>query len=142
MSNESEFPDNASVRNFLEALGQHNCIARVEETADTRTVNLTLQTGAGMRIRVTNIYCVGEADVVEILREDPSIDAIVTLSAWNRFTSDAWDYCSERQKGVFTWKGFFGALNYRKFWLYHELSIDLNDYEVAAEKRRRRREWN
>jgi hypothetical protein len=91
---------------------------------------------------MTNIYCVGEADVREFLDCGPALDVVVTLSAWNMVSSDAAAYGRERQKGIFTWKQFFGSLNYRKFWLYEEIPAGLDARQAATERTRRRTAWN
>jgi len=142
VTNERDLPDEDSVQKFIAALRGHSAVLAVSDPSAELTVEVQRRNGSKIRLKMTNIYCVGEADAVEFLSDDPKIDAIVTLSAWNSFTSDAWDYCTERSKGVFTWSGLFGALNYRKFWLYVPIRDDLKPQEIAAEKRRRHRNWN
>jgi hypothetical protein len=42
-----------------------------------------------MNLYVCNIYQLGVADVEEVLDEVGSVDAIVTMSAWNRYSPEA-----------------------------------------------------
>lgn len=142
MANASDIPEERSVVEFVNALEQHSKVAEVAEDAGELTVRVVLKSGHAIRVRMTNIYCVGEADVRELLAEDPLLDAVVTLSAWNLVSGSAGSYGAERRVGVFTWKQFFGAINYQKFWLYVEMPYSLEGDALAAERRRRRREWN
>ncbi len=91
---------------------------------------------------MTNIYVVGVADVAAVLGECKDINVVVTLSAWNMVSADARQYGNQRRVGVFTWKDFWGAMNYRKYWLYEPLPLDIKDKDLAAERRRRKRAWN
>lgn len=81
---------------------------------------------------LTNIYIVGEADVIEILAEAPEVNAIVTMSAWNSYSNDAKSYAKERGVGLFTFSEFLGAVYYegRKF---------LDYTPPSAEERAKRR---
>lgn len=142
MANANDIPEERSVTEFIRALRQHDKVSSVSRDSDERTLEVTLTTGTALRICMTNIYCVGEADVREFLDDSPSPNVIVTLSAWNMVSADAAAYGRQRQKGVFTWKDFFGALNYKKYWLYEEMPHGLDSCEMAAERRRRRSAWN
>jgi hypothetical protein len=63
-----------------------------------------------LTLYVCNLYEVGVADVEEILREEPTIDAIVTMSLWNRYSPQAKELASQRSVGLFKPREFFGAL--------------------------------
>jgi len=142
MANASDTPDDTSVSAFEKALRQHSSVDSVTSDAEDLTLHITLTTGIVIRVRMTNNYCVGEADVREFLDSDPKLDAIVTLSSWNLVTSEAAEYGRERRKGVFTWKQFFGSLNYRKYWLYQDIPANFDSGQIIAEKKRRRSAWN
>lgn len=141
MGNLSKIPDPESVTKFVLALDQHSKVTSVMLESPT-LLTVKLAVGNLLQVETSNIYCVGEADVREILAENPTLNSIVTLSAWNMVTNDAAQYGRERQKGVFTWKQFFGAINYRKFWLYEEMPTGLKPPEIAQERKRRDRAWN
>lgn len=142
MANESDTPDERSIKEFLRAIRQHDKVSAVSVNPGEVTVKIALAAGTTLRILMTNIYCIGEADVREFLDNDPRIDVIVTLSAWNLVSADASSYGRQKRKGVFTWKEFFGALNYKKYWLYEDLPYGLDNKELVAERRRRRSAWN
>ena len=61
---------------------------------------------------LTNIYIVGEADVVEILSEYKDNDCIVTMSVWNSYTGRAESVCKKQNIGLFVFKEFLGAVYY------------------------------
>lgn len=65
-----------------------------------------------LNLFLTNIYIVGEADVIEILAEAPEINTIVTMSAWNSYSHDAKIYAKEHDVGLFTFAEFLGAVYY------------------------------
>ena len=142
MANASDIPEDRSITEFIRALRQHNKVTTVARDSEELTLEIALESGITLRVRMTNIYCVGEADVREFLDNHPDLDAIVTLSVWNLVSADASAYGRQRGKGVFIWKEFFGALNYRKYWLYEDLPYGLDANELAAERRRRRTAWN
>ena len=142
MTNASDFPEESSITIFVKALRQHDKVSSVTMAPGEFTLCITLTTDVVIRVRMTNIYCVGVADVREFLDFDPELDLVVTLSSWNLVTSDSAEYGRERRKGIFTWKQFFGSLNYRNFWLYQDIPFGLDSQQIAAEKRRRRNAWN
>jgi hypothetical protein len=59
---------------------------------------------------VCNIYQLGVADVEEILEEYSGIDAIVTVSAWNRYSPQAKELANECNIGLFKPNELMGAL--------------------------------
>ncbi len=142
MANASDIPKDNSISDFVKALRQHNKVSSITREEADLTLSVALDSGTILRVRMTNIYCVGEADAREFLDDDPHLDAVVTLSAWNLVSSDPVSYGRERQTGIFTWKAFFGAINYGKYWLYEEIPYGLDTKQVAAERRRRRVAWN
>lgn len=143
MANGSDTPDEQSIAEFIKTLCQHDKVASVNRDSGELTVEISiLGSSAILRVYMTNIYCVGEADVREFLDVHPSLSAIVTLSSWNQVSTDASAYGRDRKKGVFTWKQFFGALNYKKYWLYEDLPYGIDSKRLAAERKRRRTAWN
>jgi hypothetical protein len=84
-----------------------------------------------LNLYLTNLYIVGEADVVEILAEAPEINAIVTMSGWNSYSNDAKSYAKEHDVGLFKFSEFLGAVYYdRQRFL---------DYEPPSDEERARR---
>lgn len=140
MANARETPDPQSIEAFITALQGHSKIVSASHRSGTYLLDVRLENSTRLVVYMTNLYVVGEADVVEILGGHPDVNCIVTLSAWNMTGEDAVTYGRSRMVGVFKWKEFFGAINYRKFWLYEELPYDAA--KAAAERKRRRTAWN
>jgi hypothetical protein len=67
---------------------------------------------ADIKVYLTNIYIVSEADVYEILSMDSDIDCIVTMSNWNSYTLDAKKLCKQQGIGLFEFSEFLGAVYY------------------------------
>ena len=67
---------------------------------------------SNLRVFMTNSYITGEADVYEILGHNRGVNVIVSMSAWNSYTSSAKELCEERGVGLFTFKEFLGAVYY------------------------------
>jgi len=65
-----------------------------------------------LNLFLTNIYTVGRADVIEILSIAPLTNAIVTMSAWNSYSSEAKSYAKENGVGLFKFAEFLGAVYY------------------------------
>ncbi|MFD7732048.1 hypothetical protein ACFV6F_16875 [Kitasatospora phosalacinea] len=65
-----------------------------------------------INLYVTNIYTVGVADVQEILDAHPVVNCILTVSAWNNYTSMAKEYAKGVKVGLFRFYELKGALNY------------------------------
>lgn len=66
-----------------------------------------------VRTFLTNVYIVSLADVYEIMSEHPDLNAIVTMSAWNGYSTEAKEECKRRNVGLFTFKEFLGAVYYQ-----------------------------
>jgi hypothetical protein len=61
---------------------------------------------------LVNIYTVSELDVLDILAENPGVNAIVTVSGWNGNTKRAEDMALREGVGLFTFREFMGAVHY------------------------------
>ena len=65
-----------------------------------------------LRTFMTSIYIVGLAEVHEIFAGVGEVDAIVAMSVWNSYTSEAKAFCKSKRVGLFTFKEFLGAVYY------------------------------
>lgn len=85
-----------------------------------------------VKVFMTNIYVVGEAEAYEILSANPDVSAIVTMSAWNGYSNAAKAMCKVRNVGLFKFKELLGAI-------YHEGQqfLDYLPPEQREENRRR-----
>lgn len=142
MASESNTPEPESIAAFVAAVENHDKVLSVTRRDDANILDVSLESGESIAVFMTNTYVVGVADVQEVSRKFEDIGAIVTLSAWNMVSKEARQFGSGRKVGVFTWRDFFGALNYKKFWLYEPMPLGIDNKKSAAEKKRRRQAWN
>ncbi|MEV7847228.1 hypothetical protein AB0O50_24925 [Streptomyces cyaneofuscatus] len=110
-SRSDKHPHPESLKAVRRALGANNSVSDYTEIAPR--VYKVLRAGkTDVVVYVTNIYTVGVADVQEILEECPSVTCILTVSAWNQYTSQAKDYAKSISVGLFKFYEWMGALNY------------------------------
>lgn len=109
MSNYSDLPRPESVVYFEQMLDRHDRIVRYEKLEEF-VYNLFLNSGKTYLVWLTNKYTVSLNDIVEKIYEN--FDALVTISMWNSYTSEAKKYALENQFGLFTFREFMGALNF------------------------------
>ncbi len=91
----------AGSRAVLDIRREHDQVIRVERAKYGPLI-----------VFMTNIYTVSLSDVHEIISEAGELDAIVTMSAWNGYTSEAKQACKEMGIGLFQFKEFLGAVYY------------------------------
>ncbi len=142
MANARDVPDDRSVTAFMTALDEHDKVVSVARQPGTYVLDVALSSDSTLAVFMTNIYVVGEADVQEILTQHADVNCVVTISAWNMTSGAAVAYGRQREIGVFKWNEFFGAINYRKYWLYEEMPLEIDSAKATAERKRRRRVWN
>ncbi|SDA10908.1 hypothetical protein SAMN05216315_10286 [Nitrosospira sp. Nsp18] len=119
----------------IEALSKYlrsNAIVNETHQRDEHRFKVDRRGMPDLNVYLTNIYIVGEADVMEILAEAPETNAIVTMSAWNGYSNDAKSYAKDRDVGLFKFSEFLGAVYY--------VGKQFLDYEPPSlEERARRR---
>src|SRR5215211_7317738 len=95
---------------FLEAIRGH---ARVQSVSqESRNVFVIERRDMPtVRAWVCDEYTLGIADYMNVRREDPEVDCIVTMSGYNRYTREAKDQGLEDDVGVFKFGELLGALN-------------------------------
>src|SRR6266581_18746 len=84
-------PRPESIRTFLKYVRAKPVVSGVVLVNDLTGFTYEVQrpTLGNLRVFLTNIYIVGEADVYNITSSADGLDAIVTLSAWNSYTGEA-----------------------------------------------------
>lgn len=102
-------PRPESIEALIRYLESSKVVTTVERI-DDQLIRVDRTNGAPITAFLTNIYIVGEADVFEILSQHGDVDSIVTMSAWNGYTSNAKTHCSREGVGLFTFKEFLGAV--------------------------------
>jgi hypothetical protein len=126
MAEDVDYPIRDQIEFFRSAMKGHSKVLRCE-TEDgqifrlERTMELTPIT-----CYLTNLYAVGEADVIRVAALGNDVDCIVTMSAWNGYTRQAKEFARGRKMGLFTFREFMGALHWAKFWAYAAKDEDGN----------------
>ena len=108
-----KIPRKESIDKFVEGMKRHDCVSEVEKVSDIY-YRITKTTGEILNVLLTNIYIVSEANVYEYLNSEEykDINVILTMSVWNSYTLDATKMAKDRKVALFTYKEFYGALNY------------------------------
>ena len=68
--------------------------------------------GKDIKVLVNNIYTLGLADYYEIANTYDAVDAIVIMSNWNGYTTQAKSIAKKENRAIMGFKEFLGALNY------------------------------
>lgn len=67
---------------------------------------------SNLTVFLIDAYTLGEGKVSEIINLNRDINCIVTISAWNQYTSEAKHLAKENKIGLFSFKEFMGAVYY------------------------------
>lgn len=108
-----KLPRPESIQQFIKFLVVSKAVTEVNQESD-QIICVERVKYSSLRVFMTNSYIVSLADVYEILAQaqDSHPDAIVTMSLWNSYTSEAKYFCRERKIGLFMFKEFLGAVHY------------------------------
>lgn len=106
-----KLPRPETIAAFVKYVSNSKVVSNVTQVKPQLLI-VTKTDGASLKVHVTNIYIVGEADVAEILAEEEGVDAIVTLSAWNSYSTKAKSICRNQGVGLFVFAEFLGAVYY------------------------------
>jgi hypothetical protein len=104
-------PRPESIEKLIEYVSANKVVTDVKRES-TQVILVERETYSSLRVFMTNIYIVGLADVHDILTQAGEVNAIVTMSAWNGYTSEAKQFCKDRRIGLFKFKEFLGAVYY------------------------------
>lgn len=104
-------PRPESIETFIRYLSSNPVVISIKHK-ETQLIEIIRNGKSNLTVFLTNIYIVGLADVYEILSEVGHVDAIVTMSAWNSYTSEAKEECKRKNIGLFKFKEFMGAVYY------------------------------
>jgi len=104
-----KLPRPETIEAFVKYVSNSKVVSNVIQVKPQLLI-VTKTDGAPLKVHMTNIYIVGEADVAEILADEGEIDAIVTLSGWNSYSTRAKSICRNQGVGLFVFKEFLGAI--------------------------------
>ncbi len=119
----NKLPRPESIDAFIRYVRGSNVVVDVRKVHD-QLIAVERLNGPSIRVHMTNVYIVGLADVAEILAEENTIDAIVTLSGWNSYSTEAKEYCKDNNIGLFKFKEFLGAVHYNNNQFFNYIHPD------------------
>ena len=96
----AKVPRPESVDTFIRYLEGNPRVVEVERPGE-QVIIVRRETIGSIKVYMTNIYCVSEADVYEITSTEAGLAAIVTMSAWNGYTKTAKALCRGMNIGLF-----------------------------------------
>ncbi|MEC2076390.1 hypothetical protein [Metabacillus fastidiosus] len=104
-------PRPESIKFFLSRVEGHSKVLSVEQLGE-QLFQITKMNDRKILVHLTNYYVVSEAEVYEILSQHTGIDCIVTISAWNSYSTGGAMVAKEQGVGLFVINEFLGALNF------------------------------
>ena len=84
----------STIRFVESALSTHPKVLRYERTRDV-FFSIDLHNGRQVKVLLTGKYRIGEAEILEILREFPEAECILAAGEWCEFTRDAKDQAKQ-----------------------------------------------
>lgn len=124
-------PRPESIQALIKYLQSNPTIITVEHEG-AQTLQVVRSRLPNVKVFMTNIYVVGEAEAYEILSANPDVSAIVTMSAWNGYSNAAKTMCKTRNVGLFKFGELLGAIYYEG-----QQFLDYLPPEQREENRRR-----
>lgn len=106
-----KIPRPESISKMISYLKGTEVVSRIERI-DEQTFKIARKNKIELIVYLTNIYTVSIAEVHEILGLCPNCNAIITMSMWNSYSSEAKSYCISRRIGLYKFKEFLGAVYY------------------------------
>lgn len=80
--------------------------------------NLTRSQGDTLRVFICECYAFGVAEYMETVERLGRIDALIISSMWCSYSPNAKRNCRDTNVGLFTIRGFMGALHHKEYWNY------------------------
>ena len=90
-------------------LADHSFINRMERLNITM-FDVELKDGRSLRVFATNTYFFTEYTFEKTISIDPAVDAIICSNPYGTYTWQAKALCIEHKIGLFTFRGFMGAI--------------------------------
>lgn len=96
---------------FENAIKRHNKVKELTQISNNYYLIKRIN-GKDVNVLVNNIYTLGLADYYEIVNTYGSIDAIVIMSNWNGYTTQAKSIARKENIAILGFTEFLGAMNY------------------------------
>jgi hypothetical protein len=102
-------PAENSVSTLVRYLLGNKVVSEVEQVG-RQVIIVKRNAKSDIKAFLVDIYILGIADVHEILSMTSNLNAIVVMSQWNSYSTEAKDYCRFQNIGLFSFKEFLGAV--------------------------------
>ena len=104
-------PRPESVETFIEYIDKKKNVASIQAVAPQVIEIFRAEAPRHLRVFLTDVYIVGQADVEEIVANHPDVTSIVTMSAWNSYTAEAKAYARGSGVSLHTFSEFMKAVH-------------------------------
>lgn len=101
----------SSVNYFLNGMRGHNAVREVIDAGNNKFIIKRTKDRPDLTVLVADIYIAGEADIYEISPNYDSIDCIVLIGFYNRYSTAAKAAAKNMNIGLYANREFFGAVN-------------------------------
>lgn len=85
---------------------------------DHRRYSIRRKIGDEIEMYISGKYLFAEADYYDVKTKHPSVDCIVLGSPYASYTATAGQAAMRDQRGLLTYREFYGALNFRNYRTY------------------------
>lgn len=99
-----------SINFFKQLISNHSKVDNITQIGFS-LFTIEKLNGNTLIVLLVDIYIITEAEVFDLISRYSDIGAIINISNWNRYTTDAKELAKEQQIGLFMLNEFMGALN-------------------------------
>lgn len=96
---------------FESGMKGHSAVSLIISLGENTFLIKRTEGRSDLKILVADIYIAGEADILEINPNSHSIDGIVLIGFYNRYSSAAKELARSMNVGLFDNREFYGAVN-------------------------------
>lgn len=85
-----------------------------------------LDQGDHLTVACLDTYVASLEIVMRVTEEFPNTNVIFVGGKWNGYTQEAYDFCKERNIGIYNAGEFAGGIHRKDFWSYEKFDEDGN----------------
>ena len=119
---------------FGSLLSSHKNVESVERSQDIVFDIKRKNQDDHLRIVCVNKYTMGQTMVSRVLNEFPRVNIIYIGGGWNGYTTEAKEFCTNSEIGLYVSNEMNGALWKDDFWSYYKRDEDGNKIMFVREE--------
>lgn len=104
-----KLPRPESINFFEDSISRHKEVSKLLKIGECY-YEIQRKSKSTIYLFLTNIYIVGEADIIEIQGKSPGVNCILTISLWNSYSNDAKLLSRSIGVALFKYQEFYRAL--------------------------------